>query len=316
MLRRIRYPPGLHCVTRGRTSGRVPPPVTPPATAESKFGDPTNDVAFKNLFSPAANSTLLQSFMNAVLKKTAKDRITEVATYNGELGGGFNTGKGSRLDLLCKDGRGHQFIIEMEKDIHKGTTELFCKRIQFYGSKVYSHQLSKGETYLDLKPVVCITITNSSATGSVISQHEILDIATNKRILHDMTWIFVELSNFRKDEGDLDTELDEWMYLFTRGHKMEEIPSSTKNAVVREAYGVLERANWSDDLRNAYIMEEIRDLDTTSYLAGAHKGGVEKGKRDTAVKLKEAGVPHETIAVATGLSVQAVEALNSSFGSY
>ncbi|HAT49318.1 MAG TPA: transposase, partial [Alphaproteobacteria bacterium] len=56
------------------------------------------------------------------------------------------------LDVQCKDHHGISYVVEMQ--IEKVPS--FLKRIQYNSAKGYVQQLSKGEDYSTLRPIIAI----------------------------------------------------------------------------------------------------------------------------------------------------------------
>src|SRR5690625_3671419 len=58
------------------------------------------DYAFKQLFGNEENKDITVIFLNAILKRRGRDRITDISFTNSEAGGEYDGDKQSRLDLL------------------------------------------------------------------------------------------------------------------------------------------------------------------------------------------------------------------------
>jgi len=58
------------------------------------------DYAFKQLFGNEENKYITVIFLNAILKRMGRDRITDISFTNSEAGGEYDGDKQSRLDLL------------------------------------------------------------------------------------------------------------------------------------------------------------------------------------------------------------------------
>jgi predicted transposase/invertase (TIGR01784 family) len=245
------------------------------------FANPTKDISFKSLFKDLDNKALLVNFLNNMLQKSGDEEITEINIHDGELTTRALDEKVSILDIFCVDKSGHRYIVEMEKDIYKQhSKEGYFKRVQMYAGKTYAQQLRPGESYRTLKPLVCLVITDSKAfleeSDRFISTHKILDIHTHQHHLKDLSWTFVQIPKFSKKEGDLATELDEWMYMFKEGYKGVTFPK-IKSPMVRRAYEVLDMSTWSEDKRMDYIREDMAIRDREDEILVAQDRGKEQG---------------------------------------
>ena len=136
-------------------------------------------------------------------------------------------------------------------------------------------------------------------------------------------------ANVRKEAGDLfpeyyllkvnnfdsvaKTPLDEWIRFLKTG----EISSDTTAPGLVEALECLNIDNMSECDRHAYLrhMDNIwyqKNALTTSFDDGMQKGlaeGKKLEKLETAKKLKSLGVPIETIAKATGLTIEEIHTM-------
>ena len=121
--------------------------------------------------------------------------------------------KTSIVDILCKDEKGNQYIVEMQIVNTKG----FEKRAQYYASKAYSSQANVGEEYYDLKEVIFLAISDFvmfPQKADYKSDHVILDKKSHENDLKDFSFTFLELPKFNKDIGHLSNMIEKWAYFF------------------------------------------------------------------------------------------------------
>jgi len=105
--------------------------------------------------------------------------------------------KTSIVDILCKDGEGNSYIVEMQVAKTKG----FEKRAQYYVSKAYSGQINQGGEYSSLKEVIFLAIADFvmfSNKAQYKSNHIILDKEKHEHDLKDFSFTFLELEKFTK----------------------------------------------------------------------------------------------------------------------
>lgn len=117
---------------------------------EKPFLDLLCDVAFKYVFQQDMDSLLM--LLNDFLPET----IVEVTTEPNELVSPVIEDKKPVLDIVAKTKDGRSIIIEMQQERRKA----FFPRLYYYGSKLLSQQLKKGDHYKDLMPVIIICFTN------------------------------------------------------------------------------------------------------------------------------------------------------------
>lgn len=124
--------------------------------AFSKFLDPKNDFLFRRLFGTEKNKDILIYFINSILHLTDKDAVQDVTYLKTTQDPEIAYKKQSIVDVLCRDQKGTQFIIEMQV----AKTPGFEERAQFYAAKAYINQMNVGGKYQDLKEVIFIAITD------------------------------------------------------------------------------------------------------------------------------------------------------------
>ena len=176
----------------------------------SKFLNPKNDIAFKKIFGAEQNKDILIQFINDILKLKGKKAIEQVTTLSTVQEPEIAVKKQSILDVLCRDKRGGQIIVEMQASPQKG----FEKRAQYYAAKAYAQQLNAGKDedgkYLNLKDVIFIAICDYILFPEeelYWSEHKLLNQHSHRNALKDLHFVFLELPKFKK--GTIDTLKDE-----------------------------------------------------------------------------------------------------------
>lgn len=172
-----------------------------------RYLDGTNDVAFKKLFS---DKVKLINLLNSLLRLSKGDRIIDLSYITTEQLPLFLEGQRSLFDLKVKDETGRWYIIEMQRKMEKD----YLNRTQLYGCYTYVSQIKKGMKHKDLLPVVIISIIGAKALPDelpYISYHHIKESNTHKQYLFSLTYVFIELGKFKKN--DLKDDTDEWLHL-------------------------------------------------------------------------------------------------------
>ena len=82
--------------------------------AFSKFLDPKNDFLFRRLFGTEKNKDILIYFINSILHLMDKDAVQDVTYLKTTQDPEIAYKKQSIVDVLCRDQKGTQFIIEMQ----------------------------------------------------------------------------------------------------------------------------------------------------------------------------------------------------------
>ena len=212
----------------------------------SRYLDPTNDVSFRKLFGTEEHKPLLISFLNSILELQEKRQIKEVELLPKDQAPRIKGSNPSVLDIQCTDQRNFPYTIRIE---NKGVPN-FVKRVEFYVP-----QFAASTDYLLLRPVVLLAITNHiffPSEEKVISYYEPLGVETREPDLKDLSYAFVELPKFDKNEGELKTIQDQWLYFFKNWSDTKEVPTNV-GAEIKEAYRSMEEGNWSQAEKDAYI---------------------------------------------------------------
>lgn len=283
-----------------------------------RYLDPTNDVAFKKVFSDKGR---LKDFLNAILRLQEGHKIIDLSFIPSEEIPDIGQGKRSLFDLKVQDQAGQWYVIEMQSRRQPH----YLKRIQYYGSHSYVSQLKSGEKYISLLPVVVISVLKESLFPSpigVISYHRTLEDKTYEQHLFALSYVFIELSKFKKNEEELETFEDEWLYFLKSAEETKEPPSSLKDPFVLEAFQTLEKFNWNESQYDAYIrsrllMETEEASEEEKFLKGKAEGKAEgearlkEEKRAMAKALLREGVNLSIVARTSGLTEEELQNLLS-----
>ncbi|MBA8758709.1 hypothetical protein HCR18_06925, partial [Wolbachia pipientis] len=81
--------------------------------AISKFLDPKNDFAFRRIFGSVNNKDIPIHFLNDMLGLTGVDQIEDVSFLSPIQDPDIASQKQSIVDVLCRDSKGIQTIVEM-----------------------------------------------------------------------------------------------------------------------------------------------------------------------------------------------------------
>ena len=261
-----------------------------PDETTTRYLDPTNDLAFKKLFSSEAR---LKDFLNAVLPPEL-GRIKDLTLISQEEMPALSLGKRSLFDVKCTDEDGHVFIVEMQNR----PEQAFLNRVQYYAAHAVSAQVFKGQERDHVMPVVLLALTGRcvfEADVPCISYHWTIEQETQKRLLRSIAYVFIELPKFTKTPEECTAFQDEWLYLFAKWNRTK-APPNPKDPLVQEAYQTLEQFNWTEAERDTYLkcqfLEEIDEANmkkshTDGFVEGEAKGktqglkeGIEKGKAE------------------------------------
>jgi predicted transposase/invertase (TIGR01784 family) len=282
----------------------------------SIFINPKTDFAFKKIFGSEQSHGILVSFLNGILY-AGESLIEDLEILNPYQAPRIRGVKDTYLDVKAKLTSGQTVIIEMQVLNVEG----FEKRILYNAAKAYSIQLSQGDQYKLLNPVIALTITDFtmfSEFDAVISRF----ILKEKDYLVDypscdLELVFVELPKFQKTLEQIDTLTEKWMYFLQHTRELETIPETMGNVpAIRQAFEVANQANLNRDELEELEHQSIFIQDQRNAISLANKQGREEGREEGASSMQKniamnllSTMDSAAIAQMTGLSLADVEAL-------
>ena len=290
-----------------------------PGTALSRYINIYTDFAFKKVFGTEANKDLLISFLNQLMGLTGDSEITDVTYLNPEqLGDNINERR-AVYDVYCSTGNGEHFIVEMQK----AKQDHFKDRALYYSSFAIREQGTKGSILkpwdYKLMPVYVVGILNfvmDEEDEEVITRVTLKD-DRNREFNKNLQFIFIEMPKFTKEEPELETFLDKWLYVIKNISRLDDKPQALTEGIFKKLFDVaeisqfskLDRAEYEESLK---VFWDFSNVLSTAERKGRAEGRAE-GERETnlrnAKNLKALGVDVETISKATGLTKKEIDSL-------
>jgi predicted transposase/invertase (TIGR01784 family) len=282
----------------------------------SVFINPKTDFAFKKIFGSEQSHGILVSFLNGILY-AGESIIEDLEILNPYQAPRIRGVKDTYLDVKAKLISGQTVIIEMQVLNVEG----FEKRILYNAAKAYSIQLSQGDQYKLLNPVIALTITDFtmfSEFEAVISRF----VLKEKDYLVDypscdLELVFVELPKFQQTLEQIDTLTEKWMYFLQHTRELEAIPERMGNvAAIRQAFEVANQSNLNRDELEELEHQSIFIQDQRNAISLANKQGREEGREEGALSMQKtiatnllSTLDDAAIANLTGLRLEEVAAL-------
>ena len=275
------------------------------------------DFAFKKLFGTEMNKDLLISFLNALLQ--GREVVLDVNYLNTEHLGTQEYDRRAVFDVYCKNDKGEVFLVEMQK----GEQQFFKDRSIYYSTFAIREQAPRGEWNYELKGVYTIGILNfcfdKEREGNYYHEVKLMDTATKEVFYDKLVFIYLEMHKFTKQENELESLFDKWLYVIRNLAALMERPRVLQEKVFAHLFEAAEIAKFSRVERYEYeeSLKAYRDwfsVMATAELRGEERGkekglkeGLEKGRIEERLRnargLKARGVDAEIIAQVTGLSV-------------
>lgn len=141
-----------------------------------------------------------------------------------------------------------------------------------------------------------------------------MEINSNKEFYPKMSFVFIEMPKFQKSEGQLESELDEWLFILNSLSKFNSIPVSLiGKKTYEQVFKIAEVGNLTSTEMNEYQQSLKIQRDNNGALSYARKEGLEEGKvkerKELIARMIARGMSVVEIAEMTGLAISELEAL-------
>jgi predicted transposase/invertase (TIGR01784 family) len=277
---------------------------------KAKYINPFTDFGFKKIFGEEASKPLLHDFLNALLPEN--DKIASLSFKNNEQLGQTEFDRKAIYDIYCENEKGEKFIVELQK----AKQNYFKERTIYYSTFPIQEQAEKGEWNYNLKSVYCIGILDFTFDNyeSELEKNEVIHTIKlknqNGKTFYDkLTYIYLEMPNFKKNEVDLKTRIEQWLYFIKHLEDFQTIPAIFNDEIFSKAfekaeiakYGAIELDNYENSLKSYRDLKGVIDT--------AFDEGKLEGKLETAKSLKLFGIEIDVISKSTGLTKEEIEKL-------
>ncbi len=140
---------------------------------------------------------------------------------------------------------------------------------------------------------------------------KLTDIETKSIFYDKLTYIYLELPKFKKDESELKTHFDKWMYVLKHLQNLQNRPIALQEKIFEKLFKtaeiamftVQERREYEDNLK--YYRDMVNIVDSAK--EEGIEQGIEQGKEDVARNLKKLGMDIEVIIKSTGLTKEQID---------
>jgi len=274
----------------------------------TKYINLFTDFGFKKIFGSEANKDLLINFLNTLLKD--KEKIKDLTFLKNEHLGFTELDRKAIFDLHCENEKGEKFIVELQNV----KQQFFKDRSLFYVSFPIQEQAKRGINWnYELKAVYCIGILNfrfddENKNDLVVAENlkkdskrkiklpkrvvntvKLMDIDTKEVFYDKLTFVYVQIPNFKKKITELETNEDKWFFLFKNLERLKSIPEQVQEEIFKRIFEIAEIAMYKeaermiylDSLKHYWDLKNSYDFATISgYNEGLEKGleqGLEKG---------------------------------------
>jgi predicted transposase/invertase (TIGR01784 family) len=286
---------------------------------KARYINPYTDFGFKKLFGEEASKDLLIDFLNQLLP--SQHKIVELSFKNPEQLSAIKIERKAIFDIHCENDKGDRFIVEMQK----AKIKFFKDRAVFYTTFPIREQAEKGDWDFKLTPIYCVALLDFTFDESREKKEFVSNVQLKDQFCqvfyNKLTYIFIEMPRFKKQEHELETHFDKWLYFLKHLEDFEEIPDILKEDVFVRGFKIAEIANFDEKQLAEYedslkVYRDLKGVVDTSFEEGKIEGkieGIEEGKKEEklnmAKKSLQEGLSVEMISKITGLSKEEIERL-------
>ena len=254
-----------------------------------KYINPFTDFGFKKIFGEEPNKDLLIDFLNVLLEEY-NTRIKTLTYKKTEHLGSTEIDRKVIFDLYCENEKGEKFIVEMQKAEQK----FFKDRLLYYSTFPIQEQAIKGKEWnYHLKSVFAVAILDFEIPGqeknkTIISNVQLIDRKTQKIFYDKLAYVLIQIPSFNKTIDELETRLDQWLYVLKHLEKFERIPEKLKDKIFQKLFQIAEYQALTKAERKAYeeSVKYYRDLKNS--LDTAHEKGFLQAENKYQPLLKKA----------------------------
>ncbi|MDA3938075.1 MAG: PD-(D/E)XK nuclease family transposase, partial [Spirochaetia bacterium] len=123
----------------------------------------------------------------------------------------------------------------------------------------------------------------------------------------------IEMPKFNKNENELTTHFEKWLYFLKHLAEFESIPAILNEKVFKQSFKAAEIAALNKNQHEVYEQSLLQYWEMTSAIDTAFDDGIEHGieqeRLGTARKMIKKKIPVQDISEITGLSIPEIEKL-------
>jgi predicted transposase/invertase (TIGR01784 family) len=187
------------------------------AMEKSKYINLFTDLGFKKILGEESNKDLLLNFLNELLRPQGV--IINKLTYKEDT----KLPKSAEdrkviFDLFCENENGDKFTIQLQK----AKQDQFLDRLLYFSTFSIQEQGNRGKLDYRLNAVYIVAILDfffeQTVTKKLASYYKMFDLDTHEAFSDKLNFVTVEMPHFNKEEHELKSNLDKWLYLLNKLH--------------------------------------------------------------------------------------------------
>lgn len=241
---------------------------------EFKYADLLDDDVFKLVFGRESSKDVMIEFLNQVIP----DRmIVDLEFVDKEMHHLDRSRKDSVYDMFCKTDDGSRIVVEVQRRKQAN----FAERAIYYSTFSIANQVSAGAGCYDFYPVYVISILNfgfKPGGSKVKSEFRLYETDTRELLTDRVTFIFLDLSKFKKTAEELSGDILEGMYFcFKNIVSLTERPEILEHDVFRKIFEVSELINMDEVTRSKVIEKMTTERDLRNQMEYARQEAIAEG---------------------------------------
>ena len=268
-----------------------------------KFINPFTDIGFKRIFGQEFSKPLLIDFLNNLLH--GERHITEVKLLNKELTAEFQEGRTIIYDVYCETETGEKIIVEMQNRLQSN----FKARTLYYAAEAIARQGEKGKDWnYDVKAVYLVAFINdhdSSFGLQFRTDVELTDRQTKQPFTDLLRLVYLQLPLFNKEAEECENDFERWIYVLKNMETLNRLPWAAQSAVFKRLAEISDLSSLTREEREHYDSAIRTYRDNIYTMEGEREKGRAEGKAqamvETAIRMKQQGLPADVIFTVTGL---------------
>ncbi|MEZ4884042.1 MAG: Rpn family recombination-promoting nuclease/putative transposase [Chitinophagales bacterium] len=278
------------------------------------FINPLTDFGFKKLFGEEVNKDLLIDFLNELIP-VKRHTIVNLTYLKNEHLSNHEDDRRAVYDLYCENEKGEKFIVEIQRAKQK----FFKDRSIYYSTFPIQEQAKAGNKWdFELKAVYSIAIMDFTFEDgrkrqtdedelSFLHTIQLVDVDRGSIFYNKLTFIYLEVPKFDKEEDELVTHFDKWMYILKNLYKFNKRPKALQERIFQRLFDAAELARFSKKDRIAYEdnLKAYRDFMNVVNTA------IEDKLVKVAIEALKTGLSVEVIVQITGLPLETIEEIRN-----
>ena len=241
-----------------------------------KYADLLDDDVFKLVFGQESSKEIMIEFLNQVIFDR---QIVDLEFMDKEMHPLDRERKSSVYDMFCRTDDGSRIIVEVQRR----KQSCYIERAIYYSTFQIQRQIDGGIGDYNFYPVYIISILNFSleenrGNSDVLTTYRLYEEKTKGLLTDKVTFIFLELSKFKKSIEELNGDILEGMYFcFKNMAVLTDRPDVLGHEFFRKIFQVSELLNMDEVTRLKVIEKMTTERDLRNQMEYARKVAISEG---------------------------------------